>query len=67
MPTAEAARARQDSDNVAMHAMTATPSTRRIAFLDIGATAAGSGPDFEMIADIAAEAFMPFAYGGGNG
>ncbi|MEO8680293.1 MAG: AglZ/HisF2 family acetamidino modification protein [Vicinamibacterales bacterium] len=34
-------------------------------FLDIGATAAGSGPNFDLLADIASEAFMPFAYGGG--
>jgi cyclase len=36
-----------------------------LAFLDIGATAAGSGPNFDLLADIASEAFMPFAYGGG--
>lgn len=34
-------------------------------FLDIGATASGSGPNFELLADIATEAFMPFSYGGG--
>jgi cyclase len=34
-------------------------------FLDIGATAAGRGPNFELIRDIASEAFMPFGYGGG--
>lgn len=34
-------------------------------FLDIGATPAGRGPDFHLLADIASEAFMPFAYGGG--
>lgn len=32
--------------------------------LDIAARACG-GPDFELLADIASEAFMPFAYGGG--
>ncbi len=36
-----------------------------LAFLDIGATPAGRGPNFELIADIASEAFMPFGYGGG--
>ena len=36
-----------------------------LAFLDISATPAGRGPNFELIADIAGEAFMPFAYGGG--
>lgn len=33
--------------------------------LDIGATPAGDPPDFEMIGQIASEAFMPVAYGGG--
>lgn len=36
-----------------------------LAFLDIGATPAGRGPDFELLEAIAAEAFMPFGYGGG--
>jgi imidazole glycerol-phosphate synthase subunit HisF len=36
-----------------------------IVFLDISATPAGRGPNFEFIRDIATEAFMPFAYGGG--
>lgn len=36
-----------------------------LVFLDIGATRSGSGPNFELLADIATEAFMPFAYGGG--
>lgn len=36
-----------------------------LAFLDIAATPARRGPDFETIADIAGEAFMPMAYGGG--
>jgi cyclase len=36
-----------------------------LAFLDIGATTSGSGPNFDLLADIAGEAFMPFAYGGG--
>lgn len=36
-----------------------------IALLDIGATTSGAGPDFEAIAEIVAEAFMPVAYGGG--
>lgn len=36
-----------------------------LVFLDIGATPSGSGPNFELLADIASEAFMPFAYGGG--
>lgn len=34
-------------------------------FLDITATPEGRGPDFELLADIAGEAFMPMAYGGG--
>ena len=36
-----------------------------LAFLDISATPAGRGPDFDLLADIAGEAFMPMAYGGG--
>ena len=36
-----------------------------LAFLDISATPNGRGPDFGMIEDIAGEAFMPMAYGGG--
>lgn len=36
-----------------------------LAFLDISATPSGRGPDFEMLGDIAGEAFMPMAYGGG--
>lgn len=36
-----------------------------LVFLDISATPAGRPPSFELIRDIAAEAFMPFAYGGG--
>ncbi len=36
-----------------------------IVFLDIGASASGLGPNFDLIADIASEAFMPFGYGGG--
>ena len=36
-----------------------------IALLDIGATASGAGPNFDAIAEIVAEAFMPLAYGGG--
>ena len=34
-------------------------------FLDIEATKSGAEPNFELLADIAGEAFMPFAYGGG--
>src|SRR5690349_18523699 len=34
-------------------------------FLDITATAEGRSPDLAVVADIATEAFMPFAYGGG--
>lgn len=34
-------------------------------FLDIGATESAFGPNFDLIADIASEAFMPFGYGGG--
>lgn len=36
-----------------------------IVVLDIDATATGRGPDFEKIAEIAGEAFIPLAYGGG--
>jgi len=36
-----------------------------LVFLDIEATVAGCGPNFDLLADIASEAFMPFAYGGG--
>jgi imidazole glycerol-phosphate synthase subunit HisF len=36
-----------------------------LVFLDIGATVQGTQPDFELLSDIASEAFMPFAYGGG--
>lgn len=36
-----------------------------LVFLDISATAAGRGPNLELIRDIATEAFMPFGYGGG--
>lgn len=34
-------------------------------FLDISVTKDKKGPNFEIIKDIASEAFMPFAYGGG--
>jgi cyclase len=33
--------------------------------LDISATSTGSGPDFELLQDIADQCFMPLAYGGG--
>lgn len=36
-----------------------------LVFLDIGSASARRAPDFELLADIASEAFMPFAYGGG--
>ena len=36
-----------------------------LVFLDITATPAGKGPNFDLLADIASEAFMPFGYGGG--
>lgn len=36
-----------------------------LVFLDIGATHAGQGPNFELLSVIASEAFMPFGYGGG--
>lgn len=36
-----------------------------LVFLDISATPARREPNFELIADIASEAFMPFSYGGG--
>jgi len=34
-------------------------------FLDITATKDGRSPDFELLEDIASQAFMPFGYGGG--
>ena len=34
-------------------------------FLDITATIDGRGPNFELLEDIASQAFMPFGYGGG--
>lgn len=36
-----------------------------LVFLDISATEENRGPDFDLISDIASEAFMPFGYGGG--
>ncbi|MDR9498528.1 MAG: AglZ/HisF2 family acetamidino modification protein [Hydrogenovibrio sp.] len=36
-----------------------------LVFLDISATDENRGPDFYLLADMASEAFMPFAYGGG--
>jgi imidazole glycerol-phosphate synthase subunit HisF len=36
-----------------------------LVFLDISATQNQRGPNFDLIADIASEAFMPFGYGGG--
>lgn len=36
-----------------------------LVFLDITATATNKGPNFELLKDIASEAFMPFGYGGG--
>ena len=36
-----------------------------LVFLDISATPQNKKPNFELIKDIASEAFMPFAYGGG--
>lgn len=36
-----------------------------LVFLDIAATPEGRAPDFELLSDIASEAFMPMAYGGG--
>ena len=36
-----------------------------IIFLDIDASKAGKGPDFDFIAEIASECFIPFCYGGG--
>lgn len=40
-------------------------SVDELVFLDIGATENGSGPNFELLADIASQAFMPLGYGGG--
>ena len=36
-----------------------------IVFLDISATEEARGPNYDLIKDIASEAFMPFSYGGG--
>jgi cyclase len=36
-----------------------------LVFLDIAATPEGRGPDFDLLSDIASEAFMPMTYGGG--
>lgn len=36
-----------------------------LVFLDINATPEGRAPSYELLADIASEAFMPMAYGGG--
>jgi cyclase len=36
-----------------------------LVFLDIDGSRSKKGPNFDLIADIASEAFMPFAYGGG--
>jgi len=36
-----------------------------LVFLDITATIQNCGPNFELLKDIASEAFMPFGYGGG--
>lgn len=36
-----------------------------LSILDIGATKNGREPDFELLRDIASEAFMPLSYGGG--
>lgn len=36
-----------------------------LVFLDIAAGISKSGPDIELLRDIASEAFMPFGYGGG--
>lgn len=36
-----------------------------LVFLDINASKNNSEPDYELISDIASEAFMPFGYGGG--
>ncbi len=34
-------------------------------FLDVGSAVQAAGPNFELLSDIASEAFMPFGYGGG--
>jgi cyclase len=36
-----------------------------LVFLDIEATSSSAGPNFDLLSDIASEAFMPFSYGGG--
>jgi cyclase len=36
-----------------------------LVFLDISATPAGREPNYDLLGDIASEAFMPFGYGGG--
>ena len=39
--------------------------TDELVFIDINASNAKKGPDFELIKEITTECFMPFAYGGG--
>jgi cyclase len=36
-----------------------------LVFFDIVSTSSGKGPNYELLRDIASEAFMPFGYGGG--
>ncbi len=36
-----------------------------LALIDIGATASGRGPNFELVEQVASECFMPLSYGGG--
>jgi cyclase len=36
-----------------------------LVFLDIAATSQGADPDFDLLADVSSQAFMPISYGGG--
>jgi len=42
-----------------------TKEVDELVFLDITASIEGRKPNYDLLADIASEAFMPFAYGGG--
>ena len=42
-----------------------TKEVDELVFLDITATSEKRGPNFELLADISSQAFMPFGYGGG--
>jgi len=42
-----------------------TKEVDELAFFDITASVEGRSPNYDLLSDIASEAFMPFAYGGG--